>query len=128
MSKALIGFLVVLGSVHFFLIVIPIKDTLRALFATAAFLDNADLKFTRPSEYLAGVVRALAPDTARPLAKLGRRLVVQQHFACGWPQQSCDQPQHGRFATAGRSQHGDKLAGFQTQIDVRQDGSSRVIG
>jgi len=43
-----------------------IKDTLRALFATAAFVDNSDLKFTRPSEYLAGVVRALAPDTAYP--------------------------------------------------------------
>ncbi|MDH3761671.1 MAG: DUF1800 domain-containing protein [Gammaproteobacteria bacterium] len=43
-----------------------IKDTLRALFATAAFLDDADSKFTRPSEYLAGVVRALAPDTAYP--------------------------------------------------------------
>ncbi|MCP4392188.1 MAG: DUF1800 domain-containing protein, partial [Gammaproteobacteria bacterium] len=43
-----------------------IKDTLRALFATAAFLDDADLKFTRPSEYLAGVVRALAPDTDYP--------------------------------------------------------------
>lgn len=43
-----------------------IKDTLRALFATAAFTEDADLKFTRPSEYLAGVVRALAPDTAYP--------------------------------------------------------------
>jgi hypothetical protein len=43
-----------------------IKDTLRALFATAAFVDEADLKFTRPSEYLAGIVRALAPDTAYP--------------------------------------------------------------
>ena len=29
-------------------------------------LDDADLKFTRPSEYLAGVVRALAPDTPYP--------------------------------------------------------------
>jgi len=43
-----------------------IKDTLRALFATPAFLDNADRKFTRPSEYLAGLVRALAPDTGYP--------------------------------------------------------------
>lgn len=43
-----------------------IKDTLRALFATADFLDLADSKFTRPSEYLAGVVRALGPDTAYP--------------------------------------------------------------
>jgi len=43
-----------------------IKDTLLALFATAAFLDDADLKFTRPSEYLAGAVRALAPDTGYP--------------------------------------------------------------
>ena len=43
-----------------------IKTTLRALFASQAFVDSADLKFTRPSEYLAGVVRALAPDTAYP--------------------------------------------------------------
>ncbi len=43
-----------------------IKDTLRALFATPAFLDSADLKITRPSEYLAALVRALAPDTAYP--------------------------------------------------------------
>ena len=43
-----------------------IKDTLRALFATAAFRDSADLKFTRPGEYLAGLVRALAPDTGYP--------------------------------------------------------------
>lgn len=43
-----------------------IKDTLRALFATAAFLDDADQKFTRPSEYLATLVRSLAPDTDYP--------------------------------------------------------------
>ncbi len=43
-----------------------IKQTLRALFATSAFQQSADLKFTRPSEYLAGVVRALAPDGNYP--------------------------------------------------------------
>ncbi len=43
-----------------------IKQTLRALFATTAFRESADLKFTRPSEYLAGTVRALAPDTSYP--------------------------------------------------------------
>jgi hypothetical protein len=43
-----------------------IKDTLRALFATDAFRNSADLKFTRPSEYLAGLVRTLAPDTSYP--------------------------------------------------------------
>lgn len=43
-----------------------IRDTLRAVFASPAFLADADLKFTRPSEYLAGVVRALAPDTPYP--------------------------------------------------------------
>jgi uncharacterized protein (DUF1800 family) len=43
-----------------------IKDTLRALFETPAFLGEADFKFTRPSEYLAGLVRALAPDTDYP--------------------------------------------------------------
>ena len=42
-----------------------IKNTLRALFATAAFVDSGDHKFTRPSEYLAALVRALAPDTPR---------------------------------------------------------------
>jgi hypothetical protein len=43
-----------------------IKATLHALFATLAFLDDADLKFTRPSEYLAALVRSLAPDTPYP--------------------------------------------------------------
>ncbi len=43
-----------------------IKTTLRALFAAPAFRDTADLKFTRPTEYLAGTIRALAPDTAYP--------------------------------------------------------------
>jgi hypothetical protein len=43
-----------------------IKDTLRALFATPAFLDDADLKFTRPSEYLAALARSLAPDKPYP--------------------------------------------------------------
>ncbi len=43
-----------------------IKQTLNALFATSAFQQSADLKFTRPSEYLAGVIRALAPDSSYP--------------------------------------------------------------
>jgi len=43
-----------------------IKETLRALFATTAFLGEADFKFTRPSEYLAALVRSLAPDTPYP--------------------------------------------------------------
>jgi hypothetical protein len=43
-----------------------IKSTLRALFASDAFRNSADLKFTRPSEYLSGTVRALAPDTSFP--------------------------------------------------------------
>jgi uncharacterized protein (DUF1800 family) len=43
-----------------------IKATLRALFASAEFGEEVDLKFTRPSEYLAGLVRALAPDTPYP--------------------------------------------------------------
>ena len=43
-----------------------IKDTLRALFATDAFRNSADLKLTRPAEYLAGLVRTLAPDTSYP--------------------------------------------------------------
>jgi len=43
-----------------------IKTTLRALFATDAFRTSADQKFCRPAEYLAGLVRALAPDTPYP--------------------------------------------------------------
>jgi hypothetical protein len=43
-----------------------IKASLRALFACDAFRTSADLKFTRPSEYLAGLVRSLAPDTGYP--------------------------------------------------------------
>jgi hypothetical protein len=43
-----------------------IKTVLRTLFAQPAFLDHADRKFTRPSEYLAALVRALAPDTPYP--------------------------------------------------------------
>jgi len=43
-----------------------IKTTLRALFATAAFRDTADQKFCRPTEFLAGTVRALAPDATYP--------------------------------------------------------------
>jgi hypothetical protein len=43
-----------------------IKESLRALFATPEFLEEADQKFTRPSEYLAGLVRSLAPDTPYP--------------------------------------------------------------
>lgn len=43
-----------------------IRDTLRALFATDAFRNSSDLKLCRPAEYLAGVVRALAPDTTYP--------------------------------------------------------------
>jgi uncharacterized protein (DUF1800 family) len=43
-----------------------IKDTLRAVFASAAFKNTADLKFTRPTEFLGGAIRALAPDTGYP--------------------------------------------------------------
>lgn len=43
-----------------------IKTTLRAVFASLAFLDDSDLKFTRPSEYLPALVRSLAPDTDYP--------------------------------------------------------------
>jgi uncharacterized protein (DUF1800 family) len=43
-----------------------IRTTLRALFVTAAFRGSADHKITRPAEYLAAMVRALAPATAYP--------------------------------------------------------------
>ena len=45
-----------------------ISTTLSALFATPEFLGSADFKFTRPSEYLAALVRSLAPDTPYPPA------------------------------------------------------------
>lgn len=43
-----------------------IIDTLRALFSTNAFRNTSDQKLCRPSEYLAGMIRALAPDTDYP--------------------------------------------------------------
>jgi hypothetical protein len=43
-----------------------IKTMLRVLFASDAFRNTADVKFTRPAEYLAGAIRALAPDTGYP--------------------------------------------------------------
>ena len=43
-----------------------IKTTLRALFTINAFQNTADRKFTRPTEYLASSIRALAPDTDYP--------------------------------------------------------------
>lgn len=43
-----------------------IKTTLRALFATNEFNTTYDQKFTRPAEYLANTIRALAPDTPYP--------------------------------------------------------------
>ena len=43
-----------------------IKATLRALFASDAFRASADLKYTRPAEFLPALVRALGPDTPYP--------------------------------------------------------------
>jgi uncharacterized protein (DUF1800 family) len=43
-----------------------IKATLRALFAATAFRSSADLKISRPVEYLSGLIRALAPDSPYP--------------------------------------------------------------
>jgi len=43
-----------------------IATTLRALFTTSAFRQTSDLKFCRPTEFLAGTIRALAPDTGYP--------------------------------------------------------------
>jgi len=43
-----------------------IKDTLRALFASDEFQNTADLKLSRPSEYLAATLRSLAPNTPYP--------------------------------------------------------------
>ena len=43
-----------------------IKTTLRAVFAQPSFIAEYDRKFTRPSEYLAAIVRSLAPDAGYP--------------------------------------------------------------
>jgi hypothetical protein len=43
-----------------------IRATLRTLFSSDAFRNSADQKITRPSEYLAGMIRALAPATDFP--------------------------------------------------------------
>lgn len=43
-----------------------IKETLRALFASDAFLQSADEKFIRPAEYLAAMVRSLVPTRIYP--------------------------------------------------------------
>ncbi|MCG8668808.1 MAG: DUF1800 domain-containing protein [Pseudomonadales bacterium] len=43
-----------------------IKTTLRALFSLDSFRNNADQKITRPSEYLAQIVRALLPQLSYP--------------------------------------------------------------
>jgi hypothetical protein len=43
-----------------------ITDTLRALFASNEFQNTADLKLSRPSEYLAATLRSLAPNTPYP--------------------------------------------------------------
>jgi uncharacterized protein (DUF1800 family) len=43
-----------------------ITDTLRALFASDEFQNTADLKLSRPSEYLAATLRSLAPNTPYP--------------------------------------------------------------
>lgn len=43
-----------------------ITSTLRALFSTAAFQTTSDLKFIRPSEFLAAIVRGLAPNGGYP--------------------------------------------------------------
>ena len=65
-----------------------IKNTLRALFASDAFNNSADLKITRPSEYLGGLIRALAPDTAYP-SDNGNLFYYSQaimgHLPFNWP-------------------------------------------
>lgn len=43
-----------------------IKDTLRALFATNEFQSTSDQKYIRPTEYLASLVRMIAPDGGYP--------------------------------------------------------------
>ncbi len=65
-----------------------IRDTLRALFTHEAFRTTVDLKICRPSEYLAGMIRALAPDTPYPsdngrLFFFAQRIMGQQPF--DWP-------------------------------------------
>ncbi|HZM00975.1 MAG TPA: DUF1800 domain-containing protein [Planctomycetota bacterium] len=65
-----------------------IESTLRALFATDAFRNTADLKITRPGEYLSGLIRALAPTTDYPTDDGQLFLVAQAilgHLPYYWP-------------------------------------------
>jgi len=65
-----------------------ITDTLRALFASYEFQNITDQKFCRPSEYLAGMVRSLAPDTAYPTdngALFTAALSILGQLPFNWP-------------------------------------------
>ncbi len=81
-----------------------IKDTLRALFATSAFRDSADLKFTRPAEFLAGLIRALAPDTPYPSDE-GQLFFFAQsimgHLPFYWPTPDGYPDEQGYWASTG---------------------------
>jgi uncharacterized protein (DUF1800 family) len=105
-----------------------IKTILRALFATDAFRSTADLKFTRPAEYLSGVLRALAPDTDYPtdngqLLFFAQSILGQQPFY--WPTPDGYPDQQDYWASTGGMLNRWRLsflslAGFIPEINVIQ--------
>jgi hypothetical protein len=105
-----------------------IKTTLRALFASDAFRNSADLKFTRPAEYLSGVVRALAPDTVYPtdngqLFFFAQSILGQLPFY--WPTPDGYPDEQTYWASTGGMLNRWRLsflsfAGFIPEIDVIQ--------
>ena len=105
-----------------------IKSTLRALFATDAFRKTADLKFSRPAEYLAGVIRALAPDTDYPtdngqLFFFAQSILGQLPFY--WPTPDGYPDQQDYWASTGGMLNRWRLsflslAGFIPEINVIQ--------
>ena len=105
-----------------------IKTTLRALFASDAFRNSADLKFTRPSEYLSGTVRALAPDTSYPsddgqLFFFAQSILGQLPFY--WPTPDGYPDEQNYWASTGGMLNRWRLsflsfAGYIPEIDVIQ--------
>ena len=105
-----------------------IKTCLRALFASDTFRNSADLKFTRPGEHLAGVIRALAPDTAYP-SDQGQLFFFAQsilgHLPFYWPTPDGYPDEQSYWASTGGLLNRWRLsffsfAGVIPEIDVFQ--------
>ena len=109
----------------------------RRTIPAAAFRGSADLKFIRPSEYLAALVRALAPDTPYPsdngqLLFFAQAIMGQLPFY--WPTPDGYPDQQGYWASTGGLLNRWRLsflsfASFIPEINVIQvDYSSALNG